>query len=217
MGGAEWSPGCEVFDRLLLSTAGTADVLVLPTAAAYWGPDRAVATASAYFSALGGSVTGAMVLGRADAEDPLNASAVRASRFIYLAGGSVLHLRSVFKSSAVWEAIVGAWRSGAVLAASSAGAMVLGDTMVDPRGGALTLGLGLLRQLAVLPHASTWPEDKTHRTVTLASPGLRIAAVDERTALLWSPAGGWSKSGEGEVTVWLEGERRGLESLESPV
>jgi cyanophycinase len=86
--------------------------------------------------------------------------------------------------------------------------------MIDPRGGALTLGLGLLPQLAVLPHASTWSEDKTHRTVRLASAGLRIAAVDEHTALLRARDGRWSAAGEGQVTIWLDGKRSGLEAME---
>lgn len=213
VGGAEWAPGCEAFDAELLGASGTTEVLVLPTAAAYWHPERSVETAASYFSGLGASVKACMVLRRADAEDPAQAGMVRTARFIYLAGGSVLHLRSVLKASPVWDALVEAWADGAVLAGSSAGAMVLGDTMVDPRGGALTLGLGLLSQLAVLPHASTWSEEKMHRTVKLASAGLRIAAIDERTALLQAPDGRWRTRGEGDVAIWVDGQRHGLEAL----
>ena len=95
MGGSEWSAGCESFDQDLLQASGTSEVLVLPTAAAYWHPDRAVATAASYFSAFGASVKACMVLRRGDAEDREHAGMVRAARFLYLAGGSVLHLRSV--------------------------------------------------------------------------------------------------------------------------
>jgi cyanophycinase len=217
VGGGEWTPGCEEFDRHLLERSGGSDVVVLPTAAAYWHPEKSIETAASYFSGLGASVKACMVLRRADAEDREHAGTVRAARFLYLAGGSVLHLRSVLKSSPVWDALVEAWVGGAVLAGSSAGAMVLGDAMVDPRGGALTLGLGLLPQLAVLPHAGEWSEEKTHRTVRLASGGLRIAAIDERTALLRAPDGRWYKRGSGDVTIWLEGKRAGLEALEQPV
>jgi cyanophycinase len=213
VGGAEWTPGCEPFDSELIGSAAVGEVVVLPTAAAYEHPEKAVETAASYFSRLGVAAKACMVLRREDAEDPAKAGPLRAARFIYISGGSVLHLRSVLKSSLAWEAIVAAWRAGAVLAASSAGAMVLGDTMVDPRGGALTLGLGLVYQLAVLPHASTWPEEKTHRTVRLASKDLRIAAIDERTALIWAPARGWRARGQGQVTVWLEGRPVGLEAL----
>lgn len=214
VGGSEWGAGCEGFDSDLLAAAGTPEVVVLPTAAAYWGPDKSIGTARSYFSALGASVKGCMVLRRADAEERRNAGVLRSARFIYIAGGSVLHLRSVLKSSAAWEGIVAAWLDGAVLAASSAGAMVLGDTMVDPRGGALTLGLGLLDQLAVLPHASTWSEEKTHRTVRLGSGGLRIVAIDEATAVVRSPEGYWSCRGRGQVTVWVDGTARGIDALE---
>jgi cyanophycinase len=217
VGGAEWTPGCEEIDRRLLEASGARDVVVLPTAAAYWHPEKAIETAGAYFSGLGATVKACMVLRRADAEDRGHAGMVRAARFLYLAGGSVLHLRSVLKSSPVWDALVEAWAAGAVLAGSSAGAMVLGDAMVDPRGGALTLGLGLLPQLAVLPHAGDWSEEKTHRTVRLASGGLRIAAIDERTGLLRAPDGRWYQLGSGNVTIWLDGRQVGLEALEQPV
>jgi cyanophycinase len=214
VGGSEWTAGCEEFDAELLEASGVTEVVVLPTAAAYWHPERSVETAASYFSALGATVRACMVLRRADAEDPSNAGVVRAARFVYVAGGSVLHLRSVLKASPVWDALVDAWVGGAVFAASSAGAMVLGDAMVDPRGGAITLGLGLLPQLAVLPHASTWSEEKTHRTVRLASGGLRIAAIDERTALLRDRDGRWRTAGAGSVTIWVDGKRAGLEALD---
>jgi cyanophycinase len=214
VGGAEWSAGCEDFDSALIEAAGSREVVVLPTAAAYWHPERAVETAVAYFASLGATVKPCMVLRRADAEDRGHAGTVRAARLLYLAGGSVLHLRSVLKASAVWDALVEAWSAGAVVAGSSAGAMVLGDSMVDPRGGALTLGLGLLHQLAVIPHAASWSEDKTHRTVKLASGGLRIAAIDERTALLRGLDGRWRTAGEGTVTIWLNGHVVGLEALD---
>jgi cyanophycinase len=212
VGGAEWTEGC-TFDADLWEASGRGEVLVLPTAAAYEHPERAVDTARAWFEKLGAPVRGLMVVSRRDAEDPQMAEAVRAARFIYLGGGSPLHLRSVLKDSVVWTALVESWHEGAVVAGSSAGAMVLGDPMVDPRGGALTLGLGLVGQLAVLPHYDTWSEEKAHRTVQLATGHLRIAAVDERTALIRSPDGSWSAAGSGAVTVYVDGKPAGLEVL----
>jgi cyanophycinase len=212
VGGAEWREGCS-FDADLLAASGGTEVVVLPTAAAYEHPDRAVAWATRHFAKLGAEVLGLMVLGRSDAVDPANAAAVRAARFVYLGGGSPLHLRSVLKDSAVWQALVEAWNDGAVLAGSSAGAMVLGDPMIDPRGGALTLGLGLIEQLAVLPHADTWSAEKAHRTFSLAEGGLRIAAIDEQTALIRDPAGSWRCAGAGNVTVYVDGKPAELDAL----
>ncbi|HZN14319.1 MAG TPA: Type 1 glutamine amidotransferase-like domain-containing protein [Acidimicrobiales bacterium] len=214
VGGNEWTDGC-TFDLELLAASGGTDVLVLPTAAAYEYPERAVANAATWFAAIGGEVRGLMVVARPDAEDAGAADEVRRARFIYLSGGSPLHLRSVLKDSAVWHALVEAWQSGAVVAGSSAGAMALCDPMVDPRGGAFTLGLGLVEQLAVIPHHNTWSVDKEHRTLTLAPKALSIAGIDEATALIRSPDGTWRAGGAGEVEVFRDGKRAGLDALPS--
>jgi len=213
VGGAEWQEGCD-FDAELLAEAG-GDVLVLPTAAAYEHPERAVATAERWFSSIGGRARGLMVLGRADAEQEANAAAVRSSPFVYLGGGSPLHLRSVLKDSIVWDALLDAWHDGATVAGSSAGAMVLTDPMVDPRGGAFTLGLGLIEQLAVIPHAATWSHEKVDRTLALAPGGVPVARIEERTALLRDPDGRWRVAGVGAATIFVDHQQAGLEALPS--
>lgn len=212
VGGAEWRDGCD-FDRDLLQASGAEEVVMLPTGAAYEHPERLVDTAAAWFAELGAKVRPLMVLARPDASDPGHLTAVREARCIYLAGPSPLHLRSVLMHSPLWDALVAAWQDGAALAGSSAGAMVLCDPMVDPRGGAFTLGLGLIQQLALIPHADTWSEDKRHRTLQLAPPGLPVVGIDERTALLHDPDGTWRAAGPGSVTVWLEGTERSLDVL----
>ena len=214
VGGAEWQEGCD-FDAELWERSGAGEVVVVPTAAAYEHPERAVETARGWFAHLGAPVRALMVLSRSDAEDPDQAEAARRARFVYLGGGSPLHLRSVLKDSPVWAALLSAWREGAVVAGSSAGAMVLGDPMVDPRGGALTIGLGLLPGLAVMPHSDLWSADKARRTVQLATGDLRIAAIDERTALIREPDGTWRAAGAGGVAVYVDGEQRGLDTLGS--
>ena len=212
VGGAEWREGCE-FDRDLLAQSGAAEVLVLPTAAAYEHPERAVEWAQRWFASLGGRARGLAVLRRPDAEDEANAAEVRAARFVYLGGGSPLHLRSVLKDSPVWNALVDAWNDGATVAGSSAGAMVLTDPMVDPRGGAFTVGLGLCEQLAVVPHFDGWSHDKAKRTLELAPPGLPIAGVDERTALIREGDGTWRVAGAGKVSIFVDGAPAGLATL----
>ncbi|HVC70138.1 MAG TPA: Type 1 glutamine amidotransferase-like domain-containing protein [Acidimicrobiales bacterium] len=212
VGGNEWQPGCE-FDADLLAASGGRHVLVLPTAAAYQHPEKAVESADAWFKGLGGTVRGLMVLGRADAEDEAMAAAVRAGRFIYLGGGSPMHLRSVLKASPVWEALLEAWRHGAVVAGSSAGAMVLTDPMVDSRGGALTVGLGMVQQIAVIPHFGEENAEKVHRSIALAAPGLPVVGIPERTALIRDPDGGWRQAGQGEVQVFVSGKPAGFDAL----
>ena len=212
VGGDEWRAGCD-FDAELLASSGGHEVLVLPTAAAYEHPEKAVIRAHEWFATLGGNARGLMVLGRADAEDEANAAAVRASRFIYLGGGSPMHLRSVLKASLVWGALLDAWHDGAVVAGSSAGAMVLTDPMVDPRGGALTVGLGMVEQLAVIPHFGHENAEKVHRSIVLAAPGLAVVGLPERTALIRDPDGAWRTAGQGEAQVFVSGEPAGLDAL----
>ncbi|HVW33250.1 MAG TPA: Type 1 glutamine amidotransferase-like domain-containing protein [Acidimicrobiia bacterium] len=205
VGGAEWREGCRKFDAALLEAAGTDEVLVLPTAAAFENPGRAVDTARAYFEELGARVSGLMVLGRTEAEDPANADIVRASRFVYIGGGSPMHLRSVLKESRLWQALLDGWSNGAVLAASSAGAMVLCDPMVDPRGGAYTVGLGLLSNMPIFPHHDTAPAHLLARSTELRPDGAVLVGVDEQTALLRDPDGGWRVAGQGSVTLYGPG------------
>ncbi len=212
VGGGEWQAGTG-YDAELLERSGADEVLVLPTAAAYEQPDRVVATAEKWFSSLGSRARGLMVLRHADANKEVNAAAVAQARFIYLSGGSPLHLLSVLKGSLVFEALANAWRHGAVVAGSSAGAMVLVDPMVDPRGGAFTVGLGLVEQLAVVPHHDSGASHHFWRTLELAPAGIPIAGIPEHTALIREPDGSWRSAGEGHVTVYLDGVQAGLEAL----
>ena len=212
VGGGEWQAGTG-YDAELLERSGADEVLVLPTAAAYEQPDRVVATAEKWFSSLGARARGLMVLRHADANKEVNAAAVAQARFIYLSGGSPLHLLSVLKGSLVFEALANAWRHGAVVAGSSAGAMVRVDPMVDPRGGAFTVGLGLVEQLAVVPHHDSGASHHFWRTLELAPAGIPIAGIPEHTALIREPDGSWRSAGEGHVTVYLDGVQAGLEAL----
>lgn len=205
VGGGEFTEGC-TFDAGLLEASGASEVLIVPTAAAYEHPQRLVERAVGWFDRLGVPAVGVDLLARPDASAPAVVEALAASRFTYLVGGSPLHLRAVVKDSPAWASIVGAWEAGGVLAGSSAGAMVLCDPMVDPRGGAFTLGLGLLSGLAVIPAHDHWSEDAAHRTRQMSPPSLVLAGIDERTALIRSPEGAWRTEGAGEVVVFVGGE-----------
>lgn len=210
VGGEEWTEGCD-FDATLLDAAGTSRVLVLPTAAAFEHPERRVLGAAEWFGSLGAEVEGLMVTGRADAEDEGAAAIVGAARFIYLSGGSSLHLRSVLRGSKVFLALCEAWRSGAVVAGAGAGAGVLTDPMVDPRGGALTVGLGLVSGLAVVPGEVAG--EKLHRAVRLAPPQLAVVGVPARTAVVRDRGGTWRAAGVSTPVCFVDGEEVPLSAL----
>lgn len=214
VGGAEWTEGCD-FDRSLLEASGTDEVLLLPTAAAFENPRRCIEQATSWFEPLRARVTPLEVYGRQDATDPAKAEAVRRARFVYLSGGSPLHLRSALKETPVWEALRAAWDDGAVVAGAGAAAGALSEPMVDPRGGALTVGLGLVVNLAFVPHApADLDADPDHkRTLDLAKGGVAVAAVPDRTALIRDRDGGWRTEGAGGVRVFVDGVERGLDAL----
>lgn len=212
MGGDAWSERC-TFEADLLSVTGGTEVVVLPTAAAFEAPAKAVARLRDRFGALGASVVDLPVLGRSDAEEPAHAEVVRAARFVCLPGGSPLHLRSVLKGSAVWEALVAAWDAGAVIAGDGTAASALCDPMLDPRGGAFTVGLGLVTGVAVLPHAEADVAEHHKRTIELAGDATALVTVPDCTALVRGPDGRWRVLGDGAVRVFVGGAEVTLDAL----
>lgn len=200
IGGEEFDEACHEVDRVLLEASGGAEVVVVPTAAAFENPKKVVERAQAYFADLGASASAVMVLHHAQADDEAAVAGVREARFLYLTGGSPMHLRAVLHGSKLWDAILHAHRSGAVLAASGSGAIVLCNPMIDPRGGAYTVGMGLLANLAVFPHHDTAPPHLWDRAVELRPKDTTLAGVDEHTALL-RDASGWRVLGPGKVTL----------------
>lgn len=156
-------------DRELLQHAGASKIVMLPTADAFEHPERLVAAAMTWGERLGVEVEALMVLGRADALDEGAAGVVRAARAVYLVGDQPLHLRSVLKDTPVWQAIVDVLAGGGVVVGVGGSASALCDPMVDPRGGAFTLGLGLVDGVAFVSEAETWSLERLHRTLKLAN------------------------------------------------
>lgn len=214
VGGAEWSDGCD-FDAELLEASGGREVLVVPTAAAYEQPGRLVEQARSWFGGLGATVGVLEAYRRSDALDPAIAARAGAASFVYLSGGSPMHLRSVLKDTPLWEAIVAGHRAGAVLAGSAEGATVLCSHMVDSRGGAFTVGLDLLTEVTVIPRYDQWSEDKWHRTVRLAPGGMTVLGIPRRTAVI-ARDGRWHAAGSGTVATWRDGSRVDLGDVPPP-
>jgi cyanophycinase-like exopeptidase len=116
-----------------------------------------------------------------------------------------------------WEAIVDAWRHGAALAGSSAGAMAIGEwTLLRARrpGDArrrYAPALGLVRGLAVVPHLDEFGEAWLPSAVS-ARPrdDAVLLGIEARTAAAWAPGrgGGWTAMGAGGVDVVMREARR---------
>ena len=221
VGGDELKPGNGPQDEVLVRVAGDGPAFVVATAAGRQRPEVAVANAVRWFASLGLAVEELPATRRSDAKDSANAARARQGRFFYLVGGDPGLVPKTLAGTPLWEAIAEAWRSGAALAGSSAGAMALGEwTLVrermpgDDRRRYLP-ALGLVPGLAVLPHFETFG----HRWVESAERAaprsdVVLLGVDERTAALHVD-GAWRALGDGGVTVIVGGERRRFASGES--
>ncbi|MEY2444595.1 MAG: cyanophycinase [Ilumatobacteraceae bacterium] len=183
-------------DRRLIASAGATRAIVLPTADAYEHPERLVVAAMHWGERLGVEVEALMVMRRSEAMDRGAVGVIQGARAVYLVGDQPLHLRSVLKATPLWEAIAQVLEEGGVVAATGGSAAAMCDPMVDPRGGAFTLGLGLANGLALVTEAETWSTDRLHRTLKLANTPL--VELPSGAALVRTDAG-WERVGD--VTV----------------
>ncbi len=218
VGGDELKPGNEPQDRVLAEAAGGGPAFVLATAAARQRPDLAVANARAWFAGLGLAVEELPATRRSHVASAAAVERARRGRFFYLVGGDPGLVPRVLLGSPLWWAIVEAWRAGAALAGSSAGAMALGEwTLVRERMPGddrrrYAPALALLPGVAVLPHFDAFG----HRWVEgalAAAPrdDVILVGLDERTAAVWRD-GSWSVFGAGRVTVIDREGRRAFEA-----
>jgi cyanophycinase len=180
-------------DRRILAAVGATRVVMLPTADAYEHPERLVAAAMTWGERLDVEVEALMVMRRGEAMDEAAVGVMRGARAVYLVGDQPLHLRSVLKGTPLWEAITQVLTDGGVVAATGGSAAAMCDPMVDPRGGAFTLGLGLIDGLALVTEAETWSADRLHRTLKLANTPL--VELPSGAALVRT-ADGWERVGD---------------------
>jgi cyanophycinase len=209
-GGAEFGGRMADADRRAIELAGGpgARLSIIPTAAA---PDhnheRAGRNGARWFASLGASNAAVLpLIDRASADDPAIADALRASRLIYLLGGFTHYLGQTLLGSASWQAILEAHAAGAVVAGSSAGAMVLCEHYYDPSGRRVEQGLGLVPGACVLPHHNTFGQGWAPRLGTLL-PDSTLLGIDERTGMIDDgPGGTWQVYGQGAVTRYRAGQ-----------
>jgi len=178
------------------ANARSGKVVVLPTADAFEHPERLVAAAMNWGERHDVLVEALMVMRRGEALDEGAAGVLDGARAVWLVGDQPLHLKSVLKDTPLFDAIRRVLEAGGVVAATGGSADALCDPMVDPRGGAFTLGLGLVTGLALVTEAETWSPERLHRTRTLANTTFAVLRTGD--ALVRRGAD-WSTVGEPEV------------------
>jgi cyanophycinase len=206
-GGAEFGGRMAKPDRRAIELAGGlgASISIIPAAAA---PDnnhqRAAKNGVSWFKKLGAvNVAALPLIDRKSADDPAVVKALQRSKMIYMLGGFARHLAQSLADSKSWQAILAAHQSGAVIAGSSAGAMILCEHYFDPYQKGIFSGLGLIPNACILPHHDTfgksWAPELAQRL-----PGAVLIGIDEQTGILNDgPGGRWQVCGDGAGGVTL--------------
>jgi len=204
-GGAEFGGRMRDPDLKAIELAGGfgAPVCVIPTAAA---PDnnhqRAGNNGIRWFQSLGAKdVVSLPLIDKASANDEKIANSLRAAKLIYLLGGFTHYLGQTLKDSLAWQAAMDAYSNGAVIAGSSAGAMVMCQFYFDPSAGKVADGLNLVPNSLVLPHHDTFGKSWAPR-LTKEIPNVILIGIDEQTGMIDNDTQTWTVHGRGNVTLY---------------
>ncbi|HUY42954.1 MAG TPA: hypothetical protein VMU98_04225 [Acidimicrobiales bacterium] len=179
-------------DPELFPTWRGLDVVIVPTGAAFTSMVEASLASSTPFEARGARVEALMIADRSSNDEAHFVTRLHQADVVVLAEGSALHARSVWRASPVGEALASA---RCLLAVGETGS-VLGSTMIDPRGGAPTTGLGYRDGLIITTTASS---EQLTRTRTLLDASLTLAVVRPAGAVLMRD-GTWRARGDVLVT-----------------
>jgi len=209
-GGSEFGGQMAAPDRRSIQLAGGLDapIAIIPTAAA---PDnnhrRAGENGRRWFTSLGATnVQVVLLVDRNSASEETVVEQIREAKLVYLLGGFPGYLCETLRDTPAWTAMLAALDAGAVLAGSSAGAMVLCQYLNDPRGQGITNGLGLVPNACVLPHHNTFGQGWADRLRDLL-PNATLIGIDEETAMIsGESAPKWRVLGAGDVTLYQPGQ-----------
>src|SRR5512144_200075 len=186
-GGAEFGGRMREPDLKAIQLAGgfEAPIRIIPTAAA---PDknheRAGNNGIRWFQSLGAKdVSAVPILSRIRADDKKLAQSLRDAKLIYMLGGFTHYLGQTLKDSLAWQAVLEAYEHGALIAGSSAGAMVMCEFYYDPSAGDVQQGLNLVSNSLVLPHHNTFGKSWAPR-LTKQNPRVTLIGIDEQTGML---------------------------------
>ena len=188
-GGGPFISNDELDARVLQGMNGY--VAVLPTAEAFENPAALIATSVLWAQRMGVETKLCAVYTRADAREDSFAQIIRDAAAVYVVGDSPIHLRTTLQATVVYEAIEQQLENGIVVAVAGSAA-ALCDPMVDPRGGAFTLGLGLVEGIAVITESESWSHDRLQRCLQLAN--TTVVQLPTGSALL-DIGGKWSVDG----------------------
>ncbi|MFL6065301.1 MAG: cyanophycinase [Friedmanniella sp.] len=211
IGGAEAKLRRRTVLRSFLAAAGGAEarIAVVPTASSL-GPE-VIEVYRAVFSSLGAAeVVPLRPESRAEAQDLDLAARLDEVDGVFMTGGNQLKLSSFLTGTAFGDAIVAAYRRGAVVGGTSAGASILAEHMIAfgtggstprQRMSQLSVGLGLIKGVVIDQHFEQRNRYGRLLSLVAQSPSLLGLGVDEDTAAVIRDGDQLEVVGRGAVTL----------------
>jgi len=204
VGGDEFGPSCREMDIELLRATGKSNprLLVIPTASEH----NAVLASNngvTHFLDLGADAAPLLVTTADEANDEALVSQVDSADIVYFTGGNPAKLFDEIKDSLLLQKIKELLQRDAILAGSSAGAMVMGSWM---RFRKWSETLGIVPGIVALPHHErSKPEETSEELASSGHADLWALGIDGATGCLSGPDG-WTVLGGGKVTVYKNGK-----------
>ncbi len=204
-GGAEFGGAMAKADAEAIRLAGGQDapVVIVPTAAA---PDRNHIRAGnqgrRWFQTLGAkNCSVALIYDKESANDAAIAQVLESATLIYLLGGFTHFLGTTLQNSAALLAARRAYENGAVIAGSSAGAMVMCQWYVDPETWQIYDGLNFIPNTIIAPHFNTFAKSWISK-IQHVKQDCAIWGIDERTGVIDDGTKrNWNVLGAGSATI----------------
>lgn len=214
VGSGEYLPAMAAFEKSLIEdgvkNGKQARYIQIPTAAGRESAERIQ-----YWENLGRSQAELIgvetiflpIFNRDDANNPRFVEQIKNSALMYMSGGDPHYLANTLIGSAVWQAILENWHTGASLAGCSAGAMVLSSHIPNFRllKTSPTAGLNLLPEIRVIPHFNKffkWIPESAAKVLLHVPDDSILIGVDELTAIVKRSGNEyWVVYGEAKVHV----------------
>ena len=223
VGSGEYLPVMEDVDRYLLANLNvrTPRVVCIPAAAGQEGDEsvnRWLRMGLEHFRRLGADVQALRIIDKTSANDLQYESLLENADLIYFSGGNPQYLFETMQGSRAWDAMQRAWKSGAVYAGCSAGAMILSKRIPSFRLAGTLEGFGIVPAKFIVPHFDAIPGIWKPLVLALKSQlkkGERMIGVDENTALVGQLGGEWKVMGKGTAHVFTNKGRTAYENGQS--
>ena len=205
-GGCEFQGKMADPDKKALALAGgkNAKIRIIPTAAApNNNTERTGNNAIKWFRALGaGDIICVPIIDRKTADDPKLSAELKQANLIYIPGGFPGYLENTLNKSRCLDAIWSAYHRGAVIAGSSAGAMVLCEWYFDPQDKKIKPGWGIQKNVILIPHHDTFGGSWNSKYFKNL-PDVLPVGIDEQTGMLNEMNHGqWTVYGKGGITLY---------------